>query len=141
MRGAFGLTINSPCMLLKRLSGISLRHSLIVAPSLSLNGKLGVSLLCRLSLSGSCLLFIISTTLVCLVYLLQTPLLFGKYIIFSAWMVLGEPLIECFSNDPPHSGGLISHPHHPPSRPTGSHLTRLPSPGQDSRQDTCPCSW
>ena len=40
--------IHSPCMLFTRRSGRILRHSLTVAPLPSLNGKLGLSLFCRL---------------------------------------------------------------------------------------------
>ena len=49
----------SACILFMRRSGISLRHFLIVAPLLSLNGKLSVPLFFRLSSFRSLLSFMI----------------------------------------------------------------------------------
>jgi hypothetical protein len=48
---------HSACILFMRRSGIFLRHFLIVAPLLSLNGKLGMALFCRLSSFRSLLFF------------------------------------------------------------------------------------
>jgi hypothetical protein len=50
--------IHSACMLFNRRSRIFLRHSLIIAPLLSLNGVLGMSLFCRLSPNWNRLLLI-----------------------------------------------------------------------------------
>ena len=55
--------IHSVCMLFNRRSGILLRQSLIVAPLLSLNGVLGISLFSRLSPNWNRLFFIVPTSL------------------------------------------------------------------------------
>ena len=53
-------SIRSVSMLCCRRSGIFLRHSLIVAPLLSLNGTRGITLSCRLSFCGFLWVFIVS---------------------------------------------------------------------------------
>ncbi|HBE92016.1 MAG TPA: hypothetical protein DDW55_05625 [Gammaproteobacteria bacterium] len=52
-------SIHSPCMLFMRRSGSFLRHTLTVAPLLSLNGTVGISSFCRLSPNWNRLFFII----------------------------------------------------------------------------------